>query len=79
MRIDVKHPYFDDYRLVDKDTNEEIEDFIYADDKIGEYEVVCRDKDGNTIIITDSYGYIIGSKIQFKKGNIKLVDIQYDE
>lgn len=79
MRINIRHPFFDFYKLINVETKEEIKDFIYADDKLGEYEIICRDENGDTIIIRDYAGNICGVKQKFMNGKIKLISNQFDE
>ena len=62
------------FSVVDLDTEEDIEDIIWADDETGEYEQHCRDENDNLIIEKDIDGMPDKIKSEVKKGNIVLVD-----
>ena len=58
------------YKIMDLDTNKEIELVVWADDETGEYEQCKTNRDGS--IVYDKYDEI---KMINKKGNIKLEKI----
>jgi len=71
--INIDHDaYF--FSLFDLDTEEKIEDVIWADDETGEYEQHCRDENDSLIIEKDADGIPDHIKSEIKKGNIRLVD-----
>ena len=68
MRIHADDPGSEFYYAVDKDTGKEIDCCILADDVSGEYEVACRDAEGNFLFVEDVI------KTEKKTGQIRLVD-----